>query len=98
METMAPADWMKSEAWLANVGHLMAGALVALITRLFTHAPETIAIVESFFVLYVILKEFWFDLTYESGEDIGSSALDAAGYVAGNLVGWGLIALANHVN
>ena len=95
---MASADWMKSEAWLSNMGHLMAGALVVLITTLFTRAPSVIVLVESLFVLYVILKEFWFDLTYESGEDLGSSALDAAGYVAGNLVGWGLIVLASHVN
>jgi len=94
---MAILDWSKSVPWLANVGHLMAGAHVALITRLFTHSKETIWIVEAILFIVILLKEYVADLLWESGETVGSSTIDALGWFGGNAVGWGLIALASYV-
>ena len=88
-------DWMKSPAWLANAGHFLAGLSVLLTTLLLTHSWLAIGIVEGVFALYVVVKEFWFDLKYETGETWGSSAVDAAGYVLGNSVGWIMLAAAH---
>lgn len=94
---MAVLDWMKSPAWLANIGHVMAGALVVLVMLLFTHATTPILVVESLFILYVIVKEYVIDLTLESGEDALSSTVDAVGYVGGHLAAWGLVLLAHYL-
>ena len=93
-----PGDWMESTAWLATVGHVMAGALVVLVMLLFTHASMPIFFVEVLFATYVALKEYWFDLTYESDETIGSSTIDAIGYVGGHLAAWGLVLLAHYLS
>ena len=87
-------DFMKSPAWLANVGHVMAGALVALVAVLFSHRPEVLFWVEVLFFVYVAMKEFVIDLHLESNETIASSTVDAVGYIGGNVAGWGLVAWA----
>lgn len=87
-------DFMKSESFLANVGHVLAGALVAVTAVLFTHNPVLLTLVGALFLVYVGLKEFWFDLKYESGETLGSSAIDAVGYLGGYGAGMLLVALA----
>ena len=94
---MSIADWMKTTSWLANAGHFLAGMCVLLATLLFTHAWLPIGIVEAVFLLYVGVKEFWFDVHYESSEDYASGAVDAAGYVVGNSVAWAMIAVAHAV-
>ena len=94
---MAVFDWMKGAAWLANIGHVMAGALVVLVTLLFTHAREAVLTVEGLFVGYVILKEYVIDLHFESDETVASSTVDAVGYVGGHLAAWGLVLLAHYL-
>jgi hypothetical protein len=94
---MAIGDWMKTVQWEANAGHFLAGIAVLTITTLFTHSGLPIGIVEGVFFACVGVKEFWFDLRYESGESIASSAEDAAGYAFGNLVALALVALAQHL-
>jgi hypothetical protein len=93
----APLDWSKSVPWLANVGHLMAGGHVALITWLFTHSKEMIWIVEVIFFITILTKEYVADLLWESGETVGSSTIDALGWFGGNAVAWGLVWLASYV-
>lgn len=90
-------DWMKSEAWLANAGHFLAGLSVLMVTTVFTHSWLAIGIVEAVLALYVGVKEFWFDIRYESNEDYASGTIDALGYVAGNSVGWLMLAAAHAV-
>lgn len=92
---MAIGDWMKSEAWLANIGHVMAGALVALIAVLFTHNERALVCVECAFLAYVLVKEYVIDLRWESGETFNSSTVDAVGYIAGHAMAWALVVLAH---
>jgi hypothetical protein len=94
---MAVLDFMKTMQWLANAGHFLGGLAVLLVTVLFTHSWWWIGGVEALLVVYIVAKEGWIDLAYESGETPTSSAEDAAGYVLGNAVAWGLVALAHAV-
>jgi hypothetical protein len=94
---MAIGDWMKSEALVTNAAHALAGACVLLVAALFTHARMPLSIVEVVLAAYVLIKEYYIDLYYESGEDVASSTADALGYVAGNLLAVGLLVFARHL-
>lgn len=84
-------DWMKSPAWLANVGHFLAGMCVILVAHTYSHSGHTLSVVSLLFTTWCFLKEFWFDLTYETGEDVVSSLVDFVGYILGQVVAWTLI-------
>lgn len=86
-----PGDWMENVQNLANIGHALAGYAVLLTVVLFSHAWLAVLIVEALLVVYVLVKEFWYDLRYETGETIASSAEDALGYLVGNAVSWVLV-------
>jgi hypothetical protein len=92
---MAIGDWMKSDAWLANIGHVLGGAVVTLVAVLFTRERLPLEWVEGSFVGYVLVKEYVIDLKYESDETVGSSTIDAVGYMVGNALAWGLVAWAH---
>lgn len=85
---MAIGDWMKSEAWLANAGHFLAGLGVVLIAALWSHTPSTVGIVTGVLVIYGLTKEYYIDLHYESGETVASSTVDLIGYLLGAVVAW----------
>ena len=97
MNLGAPADWMKSAAWMANAGHFLAGLSVLLVAHTFSHAAGPLSIVSALFVTYALGKEYWFDLRYESGEDVASSTVDFVGYIAGHVVAWALVLSAHGV-
>lgn len=84
-----PGDWMENPQTLANIGHALAGACVVLTTVLFTHSWRTIGIVEALLTAYVLGKEYWYDLRYETGETVGSSTEDALGYLVGDV--WAIL-------
>jgi hypothetical protein len=42
---------------------------------------------------YVLVKEYWYDLKYETGETLQSSTVDALGYLVGSVILWALVAL-----
>jgi len=88
------ADWMKSETWLANVGHVLAGYGAILTAWAFTHA--TVHLVDTWIALtiYAILKEYVFDLRFESGETVLSSTVDFVGYIGGAGLGTVVVELA----
>ena len=90
-------DWMKSVSWLSNIGHFLAGLSVLLGVVLFTHSWWWIGGVEVVFAVYVLVKEYVVDVNLESGEDYASGTIDALGYVAGNSVGWIMLAAAHAV-
>jgi hypothetical protein len=88
------ADWMKSEAWLANVGHVLAGYAVILTAWAFTHTTLYLLDTWGALVAYAILKEYVFDLRYESGETVLSSTIDFVGYIGGAGLGTLVVELA----
>jgi hypothetical protein len=83
-----PGDWMKSTAWLANVGHFLFGYAVILTAALWTHRVSPVLLTTAVLFLALSVKEFWIDLKYESGETLMSSTADIAGYTFGIVVGW----------
>lgn len=91
------ADWMKSPAWLANAGHFLAGMSVLLVAWTFTHTSWHLAAVWCALVAYAVTKEYWFDLHYESGEDVLSSTVDLVGYVLGAGAATGIIEIARAI-
>lgn len=94
---MAVADWMKSPVFLANAGHVMLGGIVTLVTALFTHNWLYLGVIWGALALYVGVKEYYFDLKYESDETLGSSTIDALGYVVGATLSGLLVLLAQHL-
>lgn len=90
----AIGDWMKSPAWLANVGHVLAGACVLLIAWTFTHVTWKIEATWAALIAYGVVKEYWIDLRYESDETVLSSTVDFVGYVGGAGVATILIEIA----
>jgi hypothetical protein len=91
------ADWMKRAPWLANVSHFLTGMCVLLIAHTYSHSAHLLSIVSLAFTTVSFLKEFWFDLTYESGEDVVSSLIDFTGYILGQMTAWTLIMSAHAV-
>jgi hypothetical protein len=89
-----PGDWMENAQTLANIGHGLAGLAVPAVTALFVHTWTPLLIVEFLLAAYVLGKEYWYDLRYETGETVASSTEDALGYLAGNFIGCALLALA----
>ncbi len=81
-----PGDWMENPQNLANIGHALAGYAVLVTALLFTSKWLPLAIVEVLLTVYVLTKEFWYDLKYETGETVRSSTIDALGYLIGNIV------------
>jgi hypothetical protein len=95
---MAIGDWMKSETFLSNAGHVMAGALVPLLVLIFTRDVRYLIGFEIALTVYIIVKEYVIDLRTESNETVWTSTLDALGYVAGNAAAWALLFLAKHLH
>jgi hypothetical protein len=81
-----PGDWMENPQNLANIGHALAGYAVLLTAIFFTSSWLPLAIIEVLLAVYVLTKEFWYDLKYETGETMRSSTIDALGYLIGNIL------------
>ena len=82
----APLDFFKSEAWLANVGHVLAGYGAILTVCFWSSSANVLGGAWCALSAYILVKEYVLDLHYESGETVGSSTVDALGYVAGAFV------------
>lgn len=94
-----PGDWMEVPQNLANGVHFFLSGYVLLLTAFFTRLCVSrwwvIGGVELFLVVFVLAKEFWYDLKYETGETVATSAEDALGWLFGNLFTWAVIGLAH---
>ena len=86
-----PGDWMENFTIQSSGVHFLLGYSIlftaAMTMRVFSH----VLWVEGLLFAYVGIKEFWYDVKYETGESIKSGAIDALGYVLGNGVAWGVI-------
>jgi len=92
-----PGDWMEVPQTLANGVHAALGCLVMLTTaffvRPFPHALAGLAGVQAFLAAFVLTKEYWYDLRYETGETVRSSTEDALGWLFGSVVFWVIFAI-----
>lgn len=88
-----PGDWMKSEIWLANVGHVLAGYVWLLTTAYFARGRgwKPLIVSESILIALVLFKEYVIDLRFESDETVGSSTVDALGYALGSAVAMAVV-------
>jgi hypothetical protein len=82
---------MENPQNLANGVHALLGYCVLITTSIFTHTWWIFGIVEVVLTVFVIVKEYWYDLRYETGETLQSSTEDALGYLVGNIAGWLLL-------
>lgn len=92
-----PGDWGENFTVQSAGDHAAIGAGVVIVTALFAHSWAPFEWVEPLLVLFVLLKEYAWDLREETGETVKSSTVDALGYLAGNVIGWGLLLLAWHL-
>ena len=90
-----PGDWMENVQNLADGVHAALSYAVLLTTVFFTHNWWWIGGVEVFLVVFVLVKEFYYDLRYETGETMRSSTIDALGWLVGNIVCWIVLGLAH---
>jgi hypothetical protein len=89
-----PGDWMENAQNLADGVHCAIGMGVLVITALFAHRWLPFLVAEGMLVPFVLVKEYWYDLKYETGETVRSSTVDALGYLIGNAAGWLLLFVA----
>jgi hypothetical protein len=89
-----PGDWMENVQNLADGDHVAIGAAAAVVPALFAHTAQPMLVASCFLLPAVLVKAYWYDLRYESGETWKSSTVDAIGYLIGQAVGWGLLYLA----
>ena len=88
----APLDFFKSVPWLASIGHFLGGYGVVL-TAAYWGERSAEFWVTGLLAGFVLFKEYFLDLRYESGETVGSSTVDALGYALGAAVVWAEILL-----
>lgn len=88
-----PGDWMENVQNLADGVHFALSYGVLLTTFYFTNSWWWIGGVEAFLTAFVLAKEYWYDLRYETGETWKSSTIDALGWLVGNGVCWGVYSL-----
>jgi hypothetical protein len=93
-----PGDWMEVPQNLANGVHfaLSYGTLltVAFLAHQSPHLKAFLIGWEVFLLLFVLGKEYWYDLKYETGETMWTSTLDCLGWLAGAVVCWGVLGIA----
>jgi hypothetical protein len=92
-----PGDWGENFTIQSAGDHFAIGCGAIVVTMLFVHTWAPFLWVQPLLVLFVLLKEYVYDLREETGETWRSSTVDALGYLAGNVVGWGLLLLAWHL-
>lgn len=81
------AMWEPDSDLLAQLGHFGWGAFITLAFNLFGHIYLGMVI---FFACWVLPKEFIFDIKVE-GDDAAGGARDAAFYLCGMMVAFGLM-------
>lgn len=65
--------------------HWLFGSWVTLLS-VYTLGSDSLYIVIPLFFVFVIIKEYWYDYTYENKTERGSSLLDTAMYTLGVLI------------
>lgn len=65
--------------------HWLFGSWVTLLS-VYTLGSDSLYIVIPLFFVFVIIKEYWYDYTYENETERGSSLLDTAMYTLGVLI------------
>lgn len=94
-----PGDWMENSQTLANGVHAALSYGILLTTAFLAHTSPYlwwwIGGVEAFLLVFVTVKEAWYDLKYETGETWQSSAEDAFGWLVGNAIAWVVLGLAH---
>ena len=81
-----PGDWMENFTYQSAGVHFLIALSTMLVTALFSRAPGPLDYASGALAIFVIGKEYWYDLNYETGETWKSSTVDALGYLAGYIV------------
>lgn len=90
-----PGDWMENKQNLANGVHCALSYAILLTTAFLSRGSlKWILAIEIALTIFVLVKEYWYDLRYETGETIKTSTEDALGWLIGNGIAWTVIAIA----
>src|SRR4051812_1801394 len=87
-----PGDWMEVPQNLANGVHFF--LCYAIVYTNWTFATGTkyetiwLGSIVAFLAVFVLVKEFWYDLKYETGETVATSIEDALGWFGGGGFAW----------
>lgn len=80
-------SWMDNPYFLAEMAHFAWAYGILLTGALFCLEAKGLCRLFLAFILFAVLKEFWYDLTYEVPADsVSGSTLDFVVYVFGGLV------------
>ena len=91
-------SWMDNPTFLAEMAHFAWAYGILLTAALFSVGRRGLLKMFAAFVAFAVLKEFWYDLTYEIPNDtLAGSTLDFAVYLAGGGVALGVIWLKRHL-
>lgn len=93
----ASGDWMENFTIQSTGVHILLGFSILLVAAFFATGNAALYWTEGALYVFVLGKEYWYDLKYETGENVKSSTVDALGYFAGNLVALGLVLLKHHL-
>ena len=81
--------WMTNPEFIAQAAHALTGYGVALTAAYF---GWSLWLAAALFVAYAALKEFWFDLNFETPKQtIWDSMLDFTFYLVGLAIGLGVV-------
>jgi hypothetical protein len=86
-----PGDWMENYTAQSTGCHILIGFSLLVATALLTRLGWVAGAAEGALGAWVVGKEFWYDLRFETGETWRSSTVDALGYAAGNALAWGAL-------
>jgi hypothetical protein len=86
-------SWMNNPQFLAQIGHVLFGCLVMVLAAFFGGTKAT-WIALPIMVVFALIKEFWYDATYElPKQTFADNAMDFGFYCLGTGVGLGLACL-----
>jgi hypothetical protein len=90
-----PGDWMENAQTLANGVHCFLCYSIVFTNWMMSlgnhHQFWWIVGLEFFLIVFVLVKEYWYDLNYETGETLYTSTEDALGWLSGNILAWVMI-------
>lgn len=82
--------WMNNPEVLAQIGHVCVPYAV-LVTMAFYGCVESVVIVGALFILWGLVKEFWYDANYELPvQTFKDNLLDFSMYAVGVFAGLGV--------
>lgn len=90
-------SWMDNPTFLAEMAHFAWAYGILLTAALWSATRRQLVCLFLAFVVFAVVKEYWYDLNYEIPADsVSGSTLDFCVYMLGGLVALGVVWLRRH--